>query len=95
MMVLTPLKYFVTVTNVVGLSLSLIFLFRHGQGSFSRVKLRGPLKHVAHKEFHCPKSFCAVSVFFPVDEDATRGKPKKMWMNYFQRSGRNKLCIQW
>lgn len=91
----THLKYLMVIANVLGLGLSLLLWYRHGQASFSRFRIRGPLKHVAHKEFHCPKTLCAVSVFFPVDEEATRGKKMKMWMNYHHRSGRNKLNIEW
>ena len=49
-------------------------LLKYGDCSLSGVKIDGPFKHIGHKEFHCPKSFCAVSVYFPVDYESTKGK---------------------
>lgn len=80
-----PAKYFITVVNIIGLLLSLVLWKRHGMASFSRVKLHGPYKNVAHKNFNCQKTHCAVSAFFPADKEDTLGKPKKMWMNYHNK----------
>jgi hypothetical protein len=60
--------------NVIGLAISIGLSIVHGQVSFRGAKLTGTHPTVAHKEFHCPKTFCAVSVFFPVDQEATRDK---------------------
>ena len=61
-----------TALNIIGLILSISMSFMYGQVSFSSLNLTGKYADsIGHKEFHCPKTLCAVSVFFPVNKQAT------------------------
>ena len=55
--------------NVIFLVLSLVHRHLYGNGTFDKVEFKGPFAdQIAFKEFHCKKTECAVSVYFPVNK---------------------------
>jgi len=72
-------NYIVVILNTFGFFVSFTLFLAFGDGTFSKVKLTGAYQ-VGHKEYHIKKNECAVSVFYPLVDQAN---PKvKHWLNY-------------